>query len=72
MDLQELIKLIGKYKDVKCLYGTDRIESYDLDQTCMSGYNSSGNYKCIFLDSDEFDIDQVREVIECKTIWRKK
>jgi len=72
MTLQELIKLIKKYKDVKCLYGTHRIESYDLDQTCMSGYDSGGTYKCIFLDSDEFDINQIREIIKCKTIWRKK
>ena len=75
MNLDELLGIlkVGSFngKEFVCTYGTGRIETYSIDKHSMSGYDSSGNYKIIDLDSDDFDINELRTLSEVTQVWKK-
>ena len=71
--MDELLKILkdGSFKNEEfiCTYGTGRIETYHIDKHCMSGYDSSGNWKNIPLDSEEFEETEIRSISKVTQVW---
>lgn len=71
MSMEELLKILRAGGEFICTYGIGRIESYSIDKDVMSGYDSSGNYKCIELTSEDFDINTLVSVSKVTQVWSK-
>jgi len=71
MTLEKLKKMLVPGTQYVCTYGYGRIEEYNIDHNVMFGYDSSGNYKWLPLDNDEFDINLLRTISTVKELWKK-
>jgi len=72
LTIEKLLEILSNGKgEFVCTYGTGRIESYSIDASCMSGYDSSGKYRHIFLNDDDFDVTEMHTISEVTKVWSK-